>query len=95
MSHGLIAGEEPPTAHAWLAGTVLEASRRLVERTGQRFVAARVRTVGFEADVCLPEPDHVEVPTRGQVLAGTVYLVGSLETDTPSGQTSRRWFSRS
>jgi hypothetical protein len=94
LSHGLFATEEPPTAHAWLAGTVLDASSRLVERTGQRFVAVRVRTVGFDADVCLPEPKHQEVPTPGQVVAGTVYLVGSLESAAQAGRGPRQWLRR-
>lgn len=94
VSHGLFATDEPPTAYAWLSGTVLGASGQLVERTGQRFVSVRVRTVGFEADVCLPEPEHPEVPTAGQVVAGTVYLVGSLETAAQAERASRRWFRR-
>lgn len=63
-------------AVARMNGTVLEVSRRHVRRTGQSFDAARVRTGGFEANLCVPA---LEVPMRpGDVVAAQVYLVASV-----------------
>ncbi|WP_125773286.1 hypothetical protein [Antribacter gilvus] len=59
-----------------LNGTVLEVSRRGVARTGQSFDAARVRTGGFEVNLCVPA---MEVPMRpGDIVASSVYLVASV-----------------
>lgn len=69
------------TAEARMAGTVLGAELRSVGITGQRFVVARVRCVGFEADLCLPAPADGSVPAPGNVIAGDVFVVGSLRIE--------------
>jgi hypothetical protein len=96
MAYGMFGPEEDANATAWLAGTVLRAERRTVRLTQQEFVVARVRTVGFEADVCLPG-GQIGVPEPGNVIAGEVFLVGSLQIDVrefSNRQPKRRWFSR-
>jgi hypothetical protein len=65
-------------AYARLNGLVLAAAVRTVTATGQRFVAARVRCTGFEADVCLPADEQTMAPAPGSVVAGTMVLVASL-----------------
>lgn len=78
ISYGAFARREEASAHARLAGTVLDASIRTVELTGQRFVEARVRTVGFEAHICFPAEGET-APVPGNVVHGTVFLVGSMK----------------
>jgi hypothetical protein len=89
VSHGVFTPERP-NAYGRLHGTVLHAERHTVALTGQDFIAARVRTAGFEADVCLAAADHPTIPTPGQVIGGTVFLVASLEHLT-SVRTRPRW----
>lgn len=72
------------TAHAVLAGTVRSAGVRTVARTGQRFVAAQVVSYGFAATVCFPADQVERPPQSGNVIFGTVFLVGSLDS-TPGG----------
>jgi hypothetical protein len=79
ISHGLFGSAESARAHAWLAGTVLRAERRIVVQTGQAFTVARVRTAGFDTDVCLAAEDHPAVPEPASIIAGTVFLVASLD----------------
>jgi hypothetical protein len=62
--------------YARLNGVVLSAERRTVAATGGEFSVARVRTVGFQADLCLPP--ELPTPEAGNVIAGTVYLVADL-----------------
>jgi len=62
-----------------LNGVVLRSERRTTAITGQGFLVARVSTVGIEVDVCLAATDHPELLEPGQVIGGTVFLVGSLE----------------
>jgi hypothetical protein len=76
-----VAAAPAADTYAQLAGTVLRAERRTVAQTGQQFIAARVRTTGFELDVCLAASDHPTVPTAGQIIAGTVFLVASREQE--------------
>lgn len=78
LAAAVFGASEDADAYARLAGTVLRAERRSVAQTGQQFIAARVRTTGFELDVCLAASDHPTVPTPGQTIAGTVFLVASL-----------------
>ncbi|MFD2767075.1 hypothetical protein [Micromonospora eburnea] len=85
VSYGVFGEPAQAQAYARLNGTVLGAEPRTVTATGQRFVAARVRTAGFEADVCLPAGDAGGVPQPGNVVAGTVFLVGSLPVPTAAG----------
>ncbi len=90
ISYGLFDSTEP-TAHAWLAGTVQRSERRRVELTEQSFVVARVRSTGFEADICLADTGEDPLPGPGEVIAGTVFIVGSIEespTDSRPGRTS-------
>ena len=84
-----------PSAHARLAGTVLEADVRTVELTGQRFVHALVRTIGFDAHVCFPAGDGDVAPSPGAILGGTVFLVGAMARPPASERSRRRWFGRS
>ncbi len=67
-----------PAPFAELTGTVLAAERRTVELTGRSFSVARVRTCGFEADLCLPVDGRAPPPVPGNVVTGVVYLVGSV-----------------
>jgi len=84
MSFGVFGSPGEAAATARIAGSVLRAERRTVALTGQTFVVVRVRTVGFETDLCLAGADCAAVPSPGQVVAGVVFLVGSLETAAPS-----------
>jgi hypothetical protein len=98
MPYGMFGPSSGVTATALLAGTVLRAERRTVRLTGQEFVVAHVRTVGFEADVCLPGVG-LGLPQPGNVIAGEVFLVGSLQLDireftNQPAPVKRRWFSR-
>lgn len=79
VSYGLFGdGEREPTA--FLAGTVLDADTQAHGVTGQVFHIARVRTVGFEATVCLAASDHPTAPVAGDVVAGSCYLVVDVPT---------------
>jgi hypothetical protein len=78
ISYGVFGEPEQAQAYARLNGTVLRAQRKTVAVTGHGFVAARVRTAGFDVDVCLPADDGRELPQPGNVIAGTVFLVASL-----------------
>lgn len=94
MSFGVLAPEEEEvTAHARLAGTVVEADVRTVVQTGQRFIAARVATVGFETTVCFPAGETAEPPRPGNVIHGTVFLVGDLDLP-PVTARQRSWLRR-
>jgi len=78
LSYGVSGDPVQATAYARLNGTVLGARRRTVAATGRQFVTARVRTAGFEVDVCLPGDAVAALPRPGSILAGTVFLVASL-----------------
>ncbi|GGM59107.1 hypothetical protein ACFFX1_41715 [Dactylosporangium sucinum] len=86
ISYGQFARDGPAEAYARLHGVVLSADVRTVAATGQRFVAARVRTVGFEAVVCLPADADAAPPPPGGVVGGTVFLTGSID-----GAPRRSW----
>jgi hypothetical protein len=92
FSYGVFA-QEQPSAHARLAGTVLDADVRTVDLTGQRFVHARVRTVGFDADVCFPADDQPP-PNVGAIVHGTVFLVGTMTRQDSQTVPGWRWFRR-
>lgn len=51
-----------------------------------RVAIASVRTVGFEADLCLAGSEHPDVPAPGNVVSGTVFL--SVFIDGPALQTA-------
>ena len=98
ISYGVFNVGESAEPYARLSGVVLGAETRTVASTGQRFVAARVRCVGFEAEVCLPAGEGTVAPPPGSVIAGTVFLVASLP-DLPLRQgvrarKPRRWWHR-
>lgn len=76
ISYGVFGAPEDAQAIARLTGTVRHARRLRVSATGQEFLTARVRTAGFEVDLCLPAGGHDLQP--GNVVGGTVFLVGSL-----------------
>jgi hypothetical protein len=80
VSYGLFRGTGDPEPTAFLAGTVLACETRTHGVTGQVFHAARVRTVGFEATVCLSGAEHPVAPAPGSVVAGTCYLVVDIPT---------------
>lgn len=76
MSYGVFGPPENSEPYARLSGTVLQADRRVASVTGQSFVTARVRTVGFETDLCLPATD--QIPRPGNIISGTVFLTTSM-----------------
>lgn len=81
MSDGLFADPASATADARLSGEVLAAETRRNTLTGLPFHVARVRTVGFEVDLCLPGGDHPAPPPVGAIVSGWVYLVADLSDD--------------
>jgi hypothetical protein len=88
ISFGVFRTGASVEAFARLSGVVRAADVRTVAATGQRFVVARVRCVGFDADVCLAADDATAAPAPGNVIAGTVFLVASLP-DLPLPQAAR------
>lgn len=74
ISHGVF-GE--PAAHATLHGTVLSSQRRVVAQTDQEVVQSLVQTAGFAVTVCTPADALPWQPEPGNVLGGSVFLVGS------------------
>jgi hypothetical protein len=72
---------------AGLTGSVVAAERRRNELTGDHFTVARVRTLGLQLDLCLPE-QHDPVPV-GSVVAGRVGLTGRLGPE--PGAPRQRW----
>lgn len=78
LSYGVYAEPHDIDAYARVNGTVLGASTRTVERTGQSFHAVRVRTAGFDMEMCIPASVHPDLPRTGQVIAGMAFMVGSL-----------------
>jgi hypothetical protein len=78
VSYGVWAEPHDVDAYARLNGTVLGASTRTVELTERSFHAVRVRTAGFDCEVCLPIDRHPELPRTGQVIGGMMFMVGSL-----------------
>jgi hypothetical protein len=81
MSFGVFGEAASSTAHARLAGVVLAAKQQMCALTGQPFSVATVRTIGFEADVCLAGSEHAVAPQPGNILSGTVFLVAAIEAD--------------
>jgi hypothetical protein len=77
ISYGVFNDGDSAQAYARLNGVVLTADVRTVTATGQRFVASRVRSAGFQADVCLPADERTVAPPPGSVIDGTVFLVVS------------------
>jgi hypothetical protein len=68
-----------PSAHAILAGEVLQARTRTTERTGGQFHWIRVRTIaGTELDIAANPEDLPDLPTPGNIASGTFFLTGNL-----------------
>lgn len=80
ISNGVFGPPEAAEAYAKIAGTVLRAEKRRTDATGQTFVVARLRTAGFEVDMCLPAAENEEPPLVGQVIAGIVSLAASMDS---------------
>jgi hypothetical protein len=86
VPYGMFGEPGQASAHARLSGIVLTARRSICALTGQPFTIASVRTVGFEADLCLAGSEHPGVPAPGNVVSGTVFL--SVFIDGPALQTA-------
>lgn len=80
ISYGLFGEPGEASAHARLSGTVLTARPSVCALTGQSFIVASVRTVGFEADLCLAGSEHPGVPAPGNIVSGTVFLSASIDS---------------
>lgn len=78
---GLFGPPEDVLPIARLSGTVVHATRRRNTRSRLLFDVARVRTVGMEVDVCTPAGGRLAA--LGEVISGTVYLVGSERNSEP------------
>lgn len=66
-----------PTPHALMSAVVLSAEEKEHGLTGQPFHVLRVLTSFGELDLCLSAVEH-DLPRPGQIVAGTVAVVGSL-----------------
>lgn len=82
LSYGVFAAPPEASGRARLAGTVLALDERRNELTDLPYRVARVRTVVGEVDVALAVPGPE--PAVGGVLAGEVYLVGSVPALLPT-----------
>ena len=58
------------------------------ELINEPFTIASVRTVGFEADLCLAGSEHPGIPAPGNIVSGTVFLSAAI--DGPALQTRNR-----
>src|SRR5262249_2463012 len=76
VPYGTFGTPEEPLAR--LAGTVIRAEVRTNSHTNQRFVAARIDAIVLETTVCCPFADGDECPQPGNIVEGSVFLVGSL-----------------
>ena len=79
ISPGIFGDPAQSTAQARLAGTVLRASHRICELTGQGFTVATVRCVGFDTDLCLADTEHPVTPEPGSIISGTVFLTATID----------------
>lgn len=90
ISYGVFGDAAQAEPYARLNGTVLRSRTCRNSVTGAAFHVARVRTVGFEADVCLAADEHPQAPAVGAVVGGTVYLVVSVESFAAAPAAPRR-----
>jgi hypothetical protein len=102
-SYGVWGEPAEARATARMAGVVTSAEVRVVALTGQRFVAATVDSI-CPMTVCYPDRGE-PVPVPGAVIAGSVFMVGSIPSleappeqsgvdDGPEPDRSRRRFWR-
>ena len=91
ISYGVFGEPAHAEAGARFAGVVIDAERRTVQQSGQTFIAATVQTIGIYASVCLSGTEFDAVPRPGQVLAGEVFVVGSVASPEQQNQKSRWW----
>lgn len=92
ISYGVWGDPSQAQPTARLNGTVLRSRTCRNSLAGGAFHVARVRTAGFEADVCLAVSEHPELPPPGSIIAGTVYLVAALEQlPPPAKPVERSW----
>jgi hypothetical protein len=89
LSYGAFGDPSDAVASARFAALVVSAERRTVSLTGQSFIVAQVETIGICASLCLKGPDFAVTPTAGQVVAGEVFVSGSL-VDLEDTRPSRR-----
>jgi hypothetical protein len=82
LSYGLFGD---PGAYCRLHGTVVASDVRENGVTGREFFAALVRCAGFEVTLCTPREALAAPPEPGNVLGGTVFLVGSAPSIPASG----------
>lgn len=94
ISYGVFGEAAQAEATARLNGIVVASERKTNRLTGQTFIVARVRSVGFEVDLCMSIDEHPEPPPPGAVVGGEVYLVGSIPTLEPDPTARRSWFRR-
>lgn len=96
LSYGLF--DPANGAHARVTGLVGDVRTAQVAATGQTFhaVALALDGLGMRIDVCLAGADWPTAPAPGSVLAGTVYLVASLDElwEGAVDGSRRRWFGR-
>ncbi|GAB6984186.1 hypothetical protein [Nocardioides pyridinolyticus] len=58
---------------------MIAADTRILELTGRTFHRARVRTLGFEAELLLSAAEHEAAPPIGGVVTGLVYLIADMD----------------
>jgi hypothetical protein len=90
MSYGVFGDPSDAVAVARFAAVVVTAERRTVSLSGQSFIVAEVETVGVCASLCLRASDFEVTPVAGQVVAGEVFIAGSL-VDFEPDRSPRRW----
>jgi len=91
LSYGVWGDRKHATAGARIAGVVRHAERRTVHETGQSFITVATRTAGFDATVCLSGTEFATTPEPGQVIAGDVFVVGSVPALEESNPRSSWW----
>jgi hypothetical protein len=91
ISYGVWTEGDEVDAYARFAGVVESSEERTVELTGGRFIAATVQSL-FPTTVCLSSDDH-DTPAVGSVIAGTVFMVGSIELPVGPAKPAQRRFS--
>lgn len=80
LSYGLLGTDTDAEPTAFLAGTVLASQTHTHAVSDQVFHVVRVRTVGFEATLCLAGSEHPVAPSTGNIVAGSSYLVADVAT---------------